>query len=302
MTSFLHRRFALAMVLLVLNTSLAYSQELEPRSYANIPVGQTFLVLGYVHSEGGLSPSPSVPVEDAELTIDGIALGMAHTFAIAGSSSKVDAVLSRLCEKGSAILQGEEIEGRRCGYSDPKVRLTWNFIGAPALDLKDFSQWQAGLVVGTSVQLSIPTGDYDKDKLINTGANRWVLRPGIGLSYRAKRWYYDIFTSVYFYQDNDDYFNNARLAQDPLYALQGHLIYSLKKGSWISLNANFFRGGETKKNGVSSDDLQENSRFGVTYSKPISRQHSIKLYANTGVITHIGNDFDTLGLAWQYRF
>ena len=302
MTSFLRRLLTLIAVLLMLKAPLIHSQELEPRSYANIPIKQTFLVLGYVHSEGGLSPSPSVPVEDAELTIDGVALGMAHTFAIAESSSKLDAVLTRLCEKGSAILRGEEIEGRRCGYGDPKIRLTWNFIGAPALNLKDFSQWQAGLVVGTSVQLGIPLGDYDSDKLINTGANRWMLRPSIGLSYKAKRWYYDLFTSVHVYQNNDDYFNNTRLEQEPLYALQGHLIYNLLKGRWISLNANFFRGGETIKNGVSSDDRQENSRFGVTYSKPLNMHHSIKLYANTGVITHIGNDFDTFGIAWQYRF
>jgi hypothetical protein len=28
---------------------------------------------------------------------------------------------------------------------------------------------------------------------------------------------------------------------------------------------------------------------------------SIKLYASTGVSTRFGNDFDTVGLAWQYR-
>ena len=73
-------------------------------------------------------------------------------------------------------------------------------------------------------------------------------------------------------------------------------------GQWISLNANFFRGGATTIDGSGQDTEQENSRWGITYALPLSLKHSLKFYANTGVITRIGNDFDTIGVAWQYRF
>ena len=57
-----------------------------------------------------------------------------------------------------------------------------------------------------------------------------------------------------------------------------------------------------QKNGFDSDDRQKNYRVGVTLGWPLSKQHSIKLYASKGVVTNIGNDSDTFGMAWQYRW
>ena len=182
------------------------------------------------------------------------------------------------------------------------MRISWNFYGAPALELEEFLAWTPGLVIGTSLQVSIPVGSYESDKLINFGANRWMVRPGIGMSYRTGNWHIDAIASVRLFEDNDDFFNGIHVKQDPIYAIQSHLIYYLRKGRWISVNANFFRGGESNFDGVDADNKQENSRFGITYSMPLSRHHSMKVYANTGVVTTIGNDFDTYGLAWQYRF
>jgi len=281
---------------------LAISQDLEPRSFTNVPIGQTFAVLGYLRSEGELSPTPGALITDAELTIEAAVIGVAHTFALAGSSAKIDFGATRICTEGSATFQGEFIEGRRCGYGDAKMRISWNFYGAPALELKEYSQWEPGLVVGTSLQLSIPSGTYDSDRLLNAGANRWMVRPGIGLSYKTGRWLYDLIASVRFYEDNDKFFNGIHVEQDPLYSMQGHLLYTFGRGSWISLNVNFYRGGETSKDGIKSDDLQENSRFGVTYSTPLTAHLNLKLYANTGVVTRIGSDFETAGIALQYRF
>ena len=260
------------------------------------------MVLGYLRSEGELSPTPGALIEDAEITIEAAVVGMAHTFALGGSSAKIDVGASRVCTEGSATFQGRFVEGRRCGYGDLKTRMTWNFYGAPALKLKEYSQWKPGLVVGTSLQLSIPSGTYHSDRLLNAGANRWMVRPGIGMSYKTGSWLYDVIASVRFYEDNNDYFNGIRVEQDPLYSVQGHLLYALGRGSWISLNVNFYRGGETTKDGISSNDLQENSRFGITFSTPLTTHLSFKLYANTGVVTRIGSDFDTVGAALQYRF
>lgn len=278
------------------------AQDLEPRSYTNVPIGLNFVALGYAHSSGELSPSPNAPIEDAELSLDAGALVFARTFDLLGKSSKVDVGAARICIEGSAIFKGDYVEGRRCGYSDAKMRLTWNFLGAPALTPKEYGSWDPGFVMGTSVQISAPTGRYDSDKLINLGANRWMIRPGIGISDKFGDWHYDVLASVRIFETNNNYYNGNKLEQDPLYSLQGHVIYNFSLGHWISLNLNYFRGGETKQNGVKSDNEQSNSRFGVTYSVAITRQQSLKLYANTGVVTRIGNDFDTFGAAWLYRF
>ncbi|MEP0201866.1 MAG: transporter [Halioglobus sp.] len=294
--------FVVWTVCLLLSVSTLQAQELEPRSYTNVPIGETFLVLGGVRSEGELTPVAGSVLQDAELTIDVAVAGLAHTFALGDDSAKVDFVLAGSCYEGSALFKGEFVEGSRCDFADPKLRVSWNFYGAPALTLDEYRSWTPGLVMGTSVQVSIPVGDYNPDNLINTGANRWMVRPGIGFSYNIQRWLFDMSTSVRFYEDNDDFFGGNRRAQDPLYSLQAHAIYSLRKGSWISLNANYFGGGQTSLNGIDNDDEQEGSRWGVTYSMPITMHQSVKLYASTGVITRAGSDFDNYGVAWQYRF
>ncbi len=295
------RRVFLLAVLLI-GSRAAQAQELEPRSYVNLPVGETFMVLGAVRSEGDISPTPSSPLQEADLTIDVGVLGLAHTFAIAEKAAKIDMVFGRTCYEGSGIFQGEFVEGRRCEYVDPSARLTWNFYGAPAMPLKDFMQWQPGLVIGTSLQVVAPVGTYNGDNLINAGGNRWVVRPGLGLSFRTGRWHYDISTTVKFFEDNDDFFGGNKREQDPLYALQFHLVRYFNKGRWISLNGNFYAGGQSSVNGDEVDDRQENSRWGVTFSMPVTPRNSVKLYASTGVVTRIGSDFDAYGIAWQYRF
>lgn len=295
------RHALLAAALLMASLQIA-AQELEPRSYVNLPVGETFMVLGAVRSDGDVSPTPSSPLQEADLTIDVGVIGLAHSFALAGKSAKVDMVAGRTCYEGSGIFLGEFVEGRRCEYIDPSARLTWNFYGAPAMPLEDFMQWQPGLVIGTSLQVVAPVGTYNSDNLINAGSNRWIVRPGLGMSFRTGRWHYDISTTVKFFETNTDFFGGNRLEQDPLYALQFHLVRYFNKGRWISLNGNFYSGGENKQNGVDVGDRQENSRWGATFAMPLSRHHSIKLYASTGVVTRIGSDFDTYGIAWQYRF
>ncbi len=88
----------------------------------------------------------------------------------------------------------------------------------------------------------------------------------------------------------------------PLWNSQAHLIYRFDRGRWLSLNANWFWGGQSTVGGQKLDDRMENSRWGMTFSMPLSPHHSLKFYANTGVVTRVGNDFDTYGVAWQYRF
>ena len=278
------------------------AQELEPRSYTNLPTGQTFLAVGIARAEGDLTLTSTSALQDAELTVDGLFVGMAHTFALAGDAAKVDLLGVRYCYQGDGRFNGEPVDVDRCEYNDPAVRITWNFYGAPATTLEEFSRIKPGLVVGTSLQVTAPVGTYHSEHLINAGANRWVVRPALGMSYVLGDWFIDASTSVRIFGDNDNYYNGNKLEQDPLYQAEGHLVYNLNKGRWLAFDANYFTGGETSRNGVKSDDRQENSRLGLTFSTPITAHHSIKLVASRGVMTRVGNKFDIYGIFWQYRF
>lgn len=80
------------------------------------------------------------------------------------------------------------------------------------------------------------------------------------------------------------------------------MIRTLKGGPWASFDATYFTGGETTIDSTLSNDLQRNWRFGATRAMPLDVRSSIKLYASSGVSARTGNNFDLLGIAWQYRW
>ena len=282
--------------------SRAAAQELEPRQYSNIPRGLNFLVTGYATSDGGVLVDPSIAFQDAEIEIDGPVVGYARSIALGDFSAKVDAGAAHVCLDGSATLDGQRVSRSVCGWSDAKVRLAVNFKGAPALRLGDFASYSQDLVIGASVQLGVPVGDYDTDYVVNIGSNRWSARTEVGFSKVVQRWLLELAVGGTFYEDNDEFRGSRTRQQEPIYSLQGHVVRNFGSGVWIALDATHYRGGSTKTDGLPDQNLQENRRLGLTVSIPINPAQSVKLYYSTGVSTRTGTDFDTFGAAWQYRW
>jgi hypothetical protein len=280
----------------------AAGQDLEPRAYANLPVGQQFFALGYGYSEGDLNPAPGVPIENAKLEVNASVAAYLRTLDLWGKSGRVGVILPHTCFKGSALLSGERVEGDRCGAADPIVNFTYLFYGAPALELDEFRQAPQSRVIGASLRVRAPFGQYNNENLVNHGANRWEFRPELGISNRWGRWGADAAISAAFFTENDRFAGRDELQQDPLYQVQAHLIYFLRQRRWLAINGNYFWGGRTDRNGVRQDDRQENSRVGVTLGWPLNASNSLKFYASRGVTTRIGNDFDTIGVLYQYRW
>ena len=282
--------------------SRSYAQDLEPRAYANAPVGLNFLIVGYGYSEGGVATDPSVPLEDANVQLHGAVVAYARSLNVGGKSGKFDVILPYAWVSGTAKVAGQPRKREVSGFGDPRFRFSLNLYGAPALTLSEFADYKQNLIVGASLQVSAPLGQYDSSKLVNIGTNRWSIKPELGASKSFGPLILDLAAGVAFYTDNDDFFGGHTREQDPLYSLQGHLIYNFGRGVWGAVDGTYYTGGRTTIDGAEGDDLQRNSRVGITLSLPVNRYNSIKLYASTGVSTRTGSDFDALGIAWQYRW
>ena len=278
------------------------AEDLTPRSYTNIPIGQHFIGLAYAYTDGDLYTSADVPYEDVTLTIKGEVIAYAQTFELLGNSAKFDANVGHFCADASAISEGERIYRDFCGFNDAKIQLTYNFFGAKALSLQEYIKKEKELVIGVGLQISMPTGKYDTQYILNTGANRWFFKPEIGMSIPLDNWELDISFGAKFFTDNDELQGSSRFEQDPIYNLQFHLVYDIAPGYWVAFNSNYFDGGDTYVNGKKSGIKEANDRAGVTFSMAISRYQTIKLFANTGVTTRLGNDSDAYGIAWTYRW
>jgi hypothetical protein len=288
--------------LLTLAAPLVQAQQLEPRAYSNVPVGLNFLIAGYTYSSGGLATDPSLPLDNAQLEIHAPIVGYAHAFDAWGKSAKFDAVLGAGCLSGTAESNGEPVARDVCGGLDPAFRVSVNLYGAPALSLEQFRGYRQDLIVGVSFQVVAPFGQYDPGRLVNLGTNRWTFKPEVGLSKKWGALIAEAALGVALFTRNDEYFGGRTREQDPIASTQLHLIYEFQGGTWLAVNGTYYAGGRTTIDGVRQPGELGNSRLGATLALPLDRQHSIKLHASKGVSVRFGEDFSTVGLAWQYRW
>jgi hypothetical protein len=293
-------RLIVAAVLLV--GTAAHGQELEPRAFSALPTGMNFLAAGYLHSQGGLSTNPALPLQDAQLQIDTGVLAYVRALDLWGLSGKFDAIVPYSNLSGSALVDGEPRERNVSGLGDSRFRLAVNFYGAPALSLKEYAAFKPNLIVGASVQVSIPSSQYDPTKLVNLGTNRWSIRPDIGFSKAFSPFTFDFAAGVTFFSRNDDFFGGRTRDQGPLGSLQANISVDFGRGIWAALGGTYYWGGQSTVEDVLQDDVINNSRVGLTVALPINRHYSLKMNASSGIFTRAGTNFDTVGLVLQYRW
>jgi len=295
-------RLALVALTLALSAAGAAAQDLEPRLYSNAPIGLNFLIGGYSYTEGGVAVDPSVPLTNAHAQVNGATLAYARSFDAWGNSAKFDLVLPYAWLEGHAEFAGQPHQRSASGLADPRLRLSVNFLGAPALPMREYASYRQDLILGASLYVWAPWGQYDPGKLVNLGTNRWAFKGELGVSKALGPWTFEVAPAVTFFTDNDDFLGGKTRAQDPLYSVQAHLTYGFDSGVWLAVDGTYFTGGQTTVDGVASADRQANTRGGLTLALPVNRSNSVKLYATTGVSTRTGSNFDTFGVAWQYRW
>jgi hypothetical protein len=287
---------------LALCATHAAAQDLEPRSYSNIPVGMNFAIAGYAYSSGEVSTDSSVPLDDGRVRSNYALLAYARSLDVFGKSGKIDVTLPYGWQSGSATFAGEAVSRSVRGLADPRMRFSVNLYGAPAITLEELASYEQDLIVGASLQVLAPLGQYEQDKLLNVGNNRWAFKPEIGLSKSWDPLIVELSLAGAFYTDNHDFLDGRVREQEPIYSAQLHAVYAFRSGIWGALDFTYYRGGRTTIDGVKSDDMQSNTRTGATIAIPVNRYNSIKLYGSKGTSVRFGGRYDTIGAAWQVRW
>jgi hypothetical protein len=261
-----------------------------------------FVIAGYAYTQGAVPFDASLPVKNAQLKTSNAVLAYARVFDVWGQSGKFDAIVPYTGLSGTAEVAGQPFERNVTGFADPRFRLSVNLYGAPALTLREFRNYEQDLIIGASLQVSVPASQYDSSRVVNIGTNRWSFRPEVGISKAVGPWTLEFQAAATLFTDNRDFYGGHTRSQDPIYSLQGHVIYGFRSGVWASLDATTFAGGRTTLNGVRGDDRQQNWRVGGTLAFPVDVRHSIKIYASSGVSARTDNNYDLIGIAWQYRW
>jgi hypothetical protein len=284
-----HCNVYLAALLLLLSCQLS-AQEIEARTYSNTPIGINFLSAGIAQAKAG------------NYTLTSEVMSLTHVFDMAGQSGKLTLVLPYAQLTGSSTIGRRTVNASTEGLSDPLIKASVNLYGAPALTLDQFKSYQQDLIIGVSLAASVPWGKYDDNQLINVGANRWFIQPGLGASKAIGPWRFELAGAGIFYTSNTNFMGNNSLAQNPVYSTQTHAIYYFENTAWISMDATYFTGGQSYVNGNPISGSQENWRFGTTMSYPVNKNNAIRLSASTGAYSRTNNNYDLYGISWQYRF
>lgn len=292
---------SLTAIILLLGV-FAASQELEPRSYSPAPVGTNFVVINYGRATGSVVLDPTIPVTDAAARFDSTTLGYSHVFGFLGRQTSVSLGVPYVWGTGEGLVNGVSRRIYRSGLADPRLRFSFILFGSPAVRLAEFQKHKSRTVVGTSLVIVVPMGQYDPDLLINIGSNRWAFKPEIGISRTLRSWMLELDLGSWFFMQNSNFFHGQVREQAPLGSAQAHISYTFRPGLWASMDGTYYTGGRTHVNGVRSNDLQQNSRLGATVALPLTRSQSLKLAFNRGTTVRAGGNFTTFGITYQLRW
>ena len=178
---------AAAIVCAVLAAPLAAAQEMEPRAYSPSPVGMSYVVVSSSWSSGSVVFDPTLPITDVHANVDGITVAVGHTFDLFGRLGQISAALPYVRGDLTGQIQEQAASTSRSGLSDARFRLSVNLLGNPAMSPRDFARSPRRTILGASVSVAAPTGQYYPGKLINLGNNRWAIKPEVGVSVPYRR-------------------------------------------------------------------------------------------------------------------
>jgi len=296
--------FLLVLVIALFWTGTAPAQDTEPRRWTNLPIGLNFIGAGYAYTDGDILFDPVLRIEDATFELHTGVLSYIRTLEIAGKSARVDFSLPYAAGRWEGLVDGEYTAIRRRGPGDARVRLSVLLYGAPAQTPQAFAKSpKSNTVVGAAVAVTMPTGDYNSGRLINLGANRWVLRPQLGVTHQRGKWTGELTGSVFLYSDNNHFWQESRLVTNPLLAAQAHLIHTFRPGLWASLSTAYGWGGESTINGKAKDNINGNWLTALSLGVPVDRKQTVKfswVRARTQKFT--GSDTDSLLVSFTSIF
>lgn len=312
----------------------ASAQMYGPRQFWPAPVGTDVLTVA------GISTSSNTIVDTSiiypNLNVDTVVVAPSYSRFFGIGSTLVQATVAVPYAWADVAVSeartGLNRHPRRDGFADAYAHLSVGLLNAPALPPKQYGAFMGRdnpeVVIMGLAGLFAPTGDYDSDRVVNIGTNRWTFRAGVPITARlstswtpGKTTTFEVLPTVDLFTPNNNPSQPefdvkvqglpvgqtlsgllpkpSQTSQDPLAALEMHLSHDLSKTLWVSLDSYSKVGGGTYADGVFNDNQQLWSSLGATIGgSPWSRAR-LALTAG-GVVA--GNDSSPNGWLMRLQF
>lgn len=285
----------------------AAAQDMEPRRWTHLPVDTNVLGAAYVYSSGDLEFDPVLRIEDATFTMHTAVVAYTRYFALFETTARVDVQLPLQSGCWEGRVDDDPRSVSRDGLGDPRLRFSLLLAGAPALRGEEFMLYRqehaTNTILGAGLAVQLPLGDYMSDKLINLGDNRFVIEPQLGVLHTRGPWSFELTGTMYLYTDNDDFFGSTRREQDPVFALQAHVVRTFDRGFWVSAGVAYGWGGESSIDDVAKDDARSNLLYGASFGFPLAANQGMRIgYIRRDALEDVGADSDNFLVSWSIRF
>ncbi len=248
----------------ILGTTKIYAAGDGPRVFWAVPVDTNVITPMYFNIDSNYGFDNSLVVPDAKFNTDIYALMYTRAISVGGNLGSISVIVPG-AKVDASLGNIPALQGESSGLGDITVMGVFSLMGAPAYAQKDFASYTPETIVDLLVAVTAPTGEYDADKSINIGTNRWSFRVGAPIMHffstgPGNTTSLEVQPSVTFFTDNDD----ALLEQAPLYRLEAHVTHDFNMMLWGSVDAMYTTGGETTVNGLDKDNSQRSLGLGVS--------------------------------------
>jgi len=196
-----------AVSLLVIAGGVA-ADDVEPRRWTPLPVGTTVAGIAVIKGKGNIALDPVLQIEDGTIEQTTAVLSAVHAFDLLGKQARIDVRVPYQDARWEGLLAGLPRRRDARGFADPRLRLSVNLLGPPALGADEFQAYRAAhpvdTVVGAAVAATLPLGRYDDERALNLGDNRYSITPQLGVVHTRGAWSYELTGSADFFTDNDE--------------------------------------------------------------------------------------------------
>jgi len=190
------------------------------------------------------------------------------------------------------IAEGTAFSQSGTGYADPSMQLVVNLFCTPPLKANfDLLDYEPTWTLDAAVMLGVPIGEYDDNKLVNLGLNRWFGRIAFPLKYhfgvftRGYMSSFELIPSVWLFTDNDD-FMGQKLENDPMWQIEAHLTHDFTPSFFGSLDLLYRGGFQSEIDGVEVGEDLDIGNLGFTLNYQVTDNLAIR----TGFSSNVFGD------------
>jgi hypothetical protein len=251
--------------------SLIQAQEVPARFYLKSLSGANAVPVIYKSMSGNTNPfdPASFVTPNANFDATMTMVGYAKSLPVMDRAAMVAFILPMGRISGEVNAGGITASQSTKGFGDPMAEFDINLIGPPAQkDIPAAMRYEPGFSLDALADLALPIGEYDNDKSLNIGQNRWYGRVGFPMTWQIDAWIpgqrttFELLPAAWIFGDNDDFMGQT-METDPMYRLDAHLTRDFTERLWGSLDASWYNGGKATINGVAGDKISS-TQVGLT--------------------------------------